>query len=281
MLSPKEAVVKRYRFFLAMLMATSIGSAVIGQPAPPKDQPARSDVDLATKLSNPLSDLISVPIQFNYDEGYGPKGAGFVRVNVQPVIPFSISDDWNLITRTIVPVVNQDSVATGVHSQFGLGDTLQSFFFSPKQPTNGWIWGVGPVFNWPTASNDRLGSGKWGAGPTVVLLKQEKGWTYGALFNHVWSFAGDSDRSQINATFLQPFVSYTFPSATTVTLNTESTYDWTSRQWTVPINLSASQLMRVGKLPVQFGIGGRWYAQSPDGGPEWGLRFTFTVLLPK
>ncbi|MCC6682859.1 MAG: hypothetical protein IT445_18330 [Phycisphaeraceae bacterium] len=248
---------------------------------PRRDQSSGSDADLAKKLSNPVADLISIPFQFNYDEGYGPKDAGILRLNIQPVIPFTLDEDWNLITRTIVPLIYQGSFAKGVDSEFGLGDILQSFFLSPKQPTNGWTWGIGPIFNWPTATDDQLGTGKWGAGPTAVLLKQEKGWTYGALVNHVWSFAGDSDRDEINATFLQPFLSYTFPKATTVGLSTEASYDWASDQWTVPIIPSISQLTRFGKLPVSLGIGGRWYAQSPDGGPEWGVRFTFTALLPK
>jgi len=243
---------------------------------------AGSDTELAKKLSNPVAAMISIPFQFNYDTGFGPKDAYKLTLNVQPVIPITLTDDWNLIIRTIVPVAYLDSVADGADSAFGLGDTVQSLFFSPKAPTaGGWIWGVGPVFLWPTATDDQLGGEKWGAGPTGLLLKQENGWTYGMLANHIWSYVGDSDRSEVNATFLQPFLSYTWPTATTIGLNTESTYDWTSSQWTVPINLSVSQLVRMGKLPVQFAIGGRWYAESPDGGPEWGVRFTMTILLPK
>jgi hypothetical protein len=246
--------------------------------APP---PTGDSADLAKKLSNPVADLISIPFQFNYDEGYGPEEAGRWSLNVQPVIPISLGNDWNLITRTIVPLVYQESPFEPGDDEFGLGDIVQSFFFSPKAPIGGWIVGVGPVFNWPTATEDALGSEKWGAGPTAVLLKQDSGWTYGVLANHIWSFAGDDDRDDINVTFLQPFLSYTFPSATTVTLNTESSYNWDSDDWTVPINLQVSQLVRLGKLPVQFAIGGRWYAESPDGGPEWGARFVMTILLPK
>jgi len=141
--------------------------------------------------------------------------------------------------------------------------------------------GAGPVFLYPTASDDALGSGKWGAGPTAVVLRQDHGWTYGLLANHVWSFAGDADRPDIGNTFLQPFVSYTTTTHTTFGLNTESTYDWEARQWTVPINLTVSQLLRIGGQPVQFQLGGRYYAERPQGGPDWGLRFTITFLFPK
>ncbi len=238
--------------------------------------------DLAKKLSNPVASLISVPFQFNYDEGFGPKDAGKLLLNIQPVIPVALDKDWNLIIRTIVPVIYQDSLADGIDSKFGLGDVVQSFFFSPKEPTaGGWIWGVGPVFLWPTATDDALGSGKWGAGPTGLILKQENGWTYGLLANHIWSYAGDSDRSEVNATFLQPFLSYTFPTATTIGINTESTYDWTGHQWTVPLNVFVNQIVKFGKQPVQFAIGPRYYLESPDDGPEWGVRFTMVFLFPK
>ena len=243
---------------------------------------SHDSANLAKKLANPIADLISVPLQFNYDEGFGPKDAYKLTLNVQPVIPISLNDDWNVIVRTILPVAYQDSPADGVSSEFGLGDTTQSFFFSPKAPTKGgWIWGIGPAFLWPTATDDILGSGKWGVGPTAVVLKQEHGWTYGMLANHIWSYAGDDDRGEVNATFLQPFLTYTFPTATTFGINTESTYDWADNEWTIPINVFASQIVKIGKLPVQFTIGPRYYAASPDGGPEWGARFVMTFLFPE
>ncbi len=258
--------------------ATAPGSTGGTAPAGATDDAA----SLAKKLANPVASLISVPFQFNYDEGYGPKDAYKLTLNVQPVIPLSLNEEWNLIIRTIVPVVYQDSLADGIDSKFGLGDTVQSFFFSPKAPTkDGWIWGVGPVFLWPTGTDDILSSERWGAGPTGLILKQEKGWTYGVLANHIWSYAGNDDRNEVNTTFIQPFLVYTFPTATGIGMNTESTYDWTSSQWTVPVNLFVNQVVKLGNQPVQFQLGGRYYAESPDGGPEWGVRFTMTFLFPK
>ncbi len=242
---------------------------------------ADNSAELAKKLQNPIANLISVPFQYNADFGIGTKNATKSTLNIQPVIPFTLNEDWNLITRTILPVIYRDSTVPGQNYAFGLGDTVQSFFFSPKEPTNGIVWGIGPVFLWPTATDDSLGSGKWGAGPTAVVLKQDSGWTYGMLANQIWSYAGPKSRQPVNATFLQPFISYTFPTYTTLGINTESTYDWTNHQWTVPINLTVTQLVKIDRLPVSFTLGGRYYADGPSGGPEWGLRFVVTFLFPK
>ena len=245
------------------------------------DDDSAKAAELAKKLQNPVASLISVPIQNNWDFGIGPENAMRYTVNVQPVIPFSIGKDWNLITRTIVPIIYAEEPVKGFGDKSGLGDILQSFFFSPKEPVGGWIVGAGPVFLYPSATDDALGSGKFGLGPTAVLLQQKKGWTYGALANHVWSVAGEGDRPDLSATFLQPFVSFTTKKFTTFGLNTESTYDWKNHQWTVPLNASVSQLLKVGKQPIQLTLGARYYADKPSGGPDWGLRFTVTFLFPK
>lgn len=243
---------------------------------------ANDDVALAKKLSNPVASLISVPFQLNYDKGFGPNDANKFTLNIQPVIPVSISQDWNIIFRTIVPVIYQDAPAPGMSDAFGLGDTTASQFFSPKEPGPwGLIWGVGPVEYIPTATDSQLGQGQLGLGPTAVVLKQDGGWTYGMLANHIWKVAGPHTDPDVNSTFLQPFAAYTWPTATTLTLNTESTYDWTGKQWTVPINLMLSQIFKIGEQPVSFQIGGRYYAETPFEGPTWGLRFNLTFLFPK
>ena len=168
-------------------------------------------------------------------------------INFQPVIPFSISENWNLISRTILPLVWNDGVIPGEDHQFGLGTTTQSFFFSPKQPTaGGLIWGVGPAFLVPTATDD-IATNQWGAGITGVALKQAGPWTMGALANHLWSVTGDSDDGDISSTFLQPFLSYTTPKAVSFTLNTESTYDWENEQWSVPINFLVAKMATIGR----------------------------------
>jgi len=244
---------------------------------------SQSEDELAKQLSNPVASLTSVPFQLNHDFDIGPENGSRTLLNVQPVIPVSIGASWNMISRTILPVVTQDdAIATG-GSQSGIGDVLQSLFFSPKAPTaSGWTWGVGPVLSLPTATDDALGSEKWGAGPTAVALKQTAdGWTYGALVNHVASFAGDDSRADVSTTFLQPFAAKGIGEGRTLTVNLESTYDWKGSQWTVPANFTYSKVTRVGDQLVSWAAGARYYFEAPDSGPEWGLRFVFTLLYPR
>jgi hypothetical protein len=238
--------------------------------------------DLAKQLSNPLAALISVPIQMNYDQGIGPLEDGErVTTNIQPVIPITLNEDWNLISRTIVPLVWQDDIFPSAGSQFGLGNTTQSLFFSPAQTVNGITWGIGPVFYLPTNTDDLLGPEKWGAGPTAVALWQGSGWTIGVLGNHIWSFAGSESDADINASYLQPFVAYTTADAWTFTLNSEASYNWDTKDWSVPINLQAAKLTRFGNQPVSLFAGIRYWADSPDTGPHgFGARLGMTFLFP-
>lgn len=250
-----------------------------------------SAADLAKELSNPVAALISVPFQNNFDFGGGFDDDGFrYTLNFQPVVPISLNDNWNLISRTILPIVYQEDILppevtpTDVDpndDQFGLGDTVQSFFLSPASSDP--IWGIGPVFLIPTATREVLGTQKFGLGPTGVVLKQTGPWTYGMLANHIWSVAGDDDRADVSTTFLQPFVSYTTPDAWTFTLQTEATRNWEANEdeWTVPIGAFVSKVLDVGGQKISLQGGPRWYAEGPDTAPDWGLRFNVTLLFPK
>ena len=266
---------------LALLSSAAAQTSSSATAAPAA---AKSTEDLAKSLANPIAALISVPFQLNYDRDIGPADEGSRwLMNFQPVVPIGLNADWNVISRTIVPVIRQDDVYPGAGSQFGLGDTVQSFFFSPKAPTaDGVIWGVGPVLLLPTGTDELLSSEKWGLGPTGVVLKQAGPWTYGLLANHLWSVAGTSSRPDVNSTFLQPFVSYTTPEAWTFTVTTESTYDWKGEQWTVPVNALVTKVIKVGDQLVSLGGGVRYWVESPDAAANgWGLRLVATLLFPK
>jgi hypothetical protein len=269
----------------AASLAACCVAALLAAPAAAQSQDGGDATALAKQLANPIASLISVPFQLNWNEGYGPDDGSQWLMNIQPVVPFSLGADWNVILRTIVPVIDQNDVVPGTGSQFGLGDTTQSLFFSPKKPgPGGLIWGVGPAFLWPTGTEEELTAGKWGVGPTAVGLVQRGQWTVGGLANHIWSYAdaGDADREDVNSSYFQPFVTYTTKKATSIVLNTESTYDWESSEWSVPINLQVNQVLKLGKRPIQIGGGVRYWLVSPDGGADgWGARATFTLLFPR
>ena len=268
--------VGRGHLMIAVLVASPFVSTSRGIA---QEDPA----SLAKQLSNPIASLISVPFQGNYNGNIGPAEDGEqYYVNLQPVVPFALSPEWTMISRTILPIVYQDDIFPGAGSQFGLGDITQSLFFSPQPAPGGLIWGVGPAFNIPTATDDLLGSSQFGIGPTGVALWQGGGWTIGALANQIWSVGDAAEDEKIDQAFLQPFISYTTPDAWTFTLNTESTYNWLTDEWSVPINFQIGKLVTIDKQPVSFTAGLRYWADSPqDIGPEgWGGRFVVTFLFP-
>jgi hypothetical protein len=272
----------RYRASRTSLVACAMGTGFAFAVA--RASVAAEDSDaLAKQLANPVAALISVPFQLNWDTGLAANGLGDKwLLNVQPVIPFPLTDSWNVISRTIVPLVSQSDVVPGDPHQSGLGDVTQSFFFSPKTPIGGgWIIGAGPALLLPTATDRSLGNGEFGLGPTIVALKQTpSAWTVGILWNHIWSVAGSANRPNLSATFLQPFVSKGLGHGITATVDLETSYDWEGRNWVVPMNITASKVTKLGSQMVSFGGGVRYYLKSPTGGPSWGLRVTFTLLFP-
>ncbi|MEE4661699.1 MAG: transporter [Halieaceae bacterium] len=258
-----------------------VASLLLSPAATSQDE---GSADLAQELTNPIANLITLPVQLNFDYDVGPldEGERFIA-NIQPVVPFDISDDWNLITRTILPITRQEDIFPGAGSEFGLGDANISLFFSPKRPgAGGLLWGVGPVFSLPTATDAQLGSEKWAAGPGAVGLYLKDRWTVGMLANHVWSFAGEGDRQDVNNTFMQPFVAYTWPSAWTLSVQSETSYNWETEDWSVPVNVALARLVMFGRLPVSLQGGVGYWAESPRSGPE-GFRFRLQAnfVLPR
>ena len=281
---------------MTLISVIGAGAMLIADPVPattddmPVEQiaptPATQDggtpgeaANLAQQVANPVAELISVPIQGNLDCCFGPADANRFTLNIQPVVPLRLSQDLSLITRTILPFMAQERTVPGGRGANGFGDITQSFFFKPR--LDGIIVAAGPVLVWPVGNSD-FGSGKWSAGPTALVVKQtRKGATMGMLANHLWSYAGKDDRPDISATLLQPFLTQTFRYGISIGANTEASYDWKQRQWTVPIELSLGQLVRMGRQPMQISMSGKYYAERPSGGPEWGMRLTLTFLFPE
>jgi hypothetical protein len=226
---------------------------------------------------NPVSSVRSFPFVNNLDFRLGAKQDGFrYTMNFQPLLPFKLNDHWKLISRTIAPFVHQSDVI-GNSSQTGLGDFLQSFFFSPRR-TKPFMWGAGPALLIPTATSTFLGTGKLSVGPTLVILRQQGGWTYGVLTNHVWSIAGDEARADVSSTFLQPFLAYTTKSGWTLNANSDSTKNWNTGKWGVPVNIFLTKLVRVAGQTVNMGGGARCWATAPPGGPQGcGVRVNITL----
>ncbi|QDK98444.1 transporter [Acinetobacter tandoii] len=245
---------------------------------------AADTADLAKQLSNPVAAMISVPFQFNYDENIGAnEDIERYQLNIQPVVPISLNEDWNLISRTVLPVVVQTYGDSAKDDDWGTGDTVQSLFLSPKEPgPGGIIWGFGPAMLLPTASEKTLGADQWGLGPTGVVLKQMNGWTFGALANHIWAVEHKDNAEGVSSTFVQPFITYTYPNSVTIALNSEATYDWNSEDSTIPINLNVTKIVNLSGQLISVGGGVRYWAEDTTGSAkDWGGRLQATFIFPK
>jgi hypothetical protein len=235
--------------------------------------------ELANKLSNPVASLVSVPFQSNVDYGIGTYHGSKYTLNFQPVVPITLSPKLNLITRYIIPIVDQHDITGEGDDQFGLSDATISGFFSPADSKDGWIWGAGPAFLVPIGTNDFLSTRKWGIGPTALVLRQANGLTYGFLVNQLWSFAGDKDRTDVNQMFLQPFLAKNWKSGAGITLNSEMTFNWQAGTTIAFLNPLVSGVTKLSKQAVQLGVGPRipLIGQPAD----FGLRAVLTLVFPK
>ena len=259
------------------------------QAAPAADE----SEELAKKLSNPISDLVSVPFQFNWYQHVGPLELSTFVLNVQPVIPLKLNDHWNLILRLIVPFIGQPPLFDGDVSTFGVGDMTTSFFFSPRN-NSGFTWGVGPVFETPSSYQPAIGSGHFSIGPTAVALQQTGKWTIGVLWNQAWSVAGDRRREDVNHMLLQPFLAYQATRTVTLNFNSETTANWEAHgddRWIVPLMFEVQKLDKFGPFPASYQLGVAPFAAHPDQvvserglgnlGPTWNIRAAVVILLPE
>src|SRR5271166_727005 len=266
--------------FSVMILLTI---ALLSANAAESDSDAKTTEDLAKESQNPIANLISVPFQNNFNFGIGPKDATQWDLNVQPVIPITLNKDWNLITRTIMPIINQPSPGPGIESAFGLGDINPTVFLSPKN-SGKLLWGFGPTMTFPTATEPLLGNGKWSAGPSLVVLTTPGHWVIGALANNQWSFAGWGNKS-VDALLVQPFINYNFPDGWYVTTSPIITANWltaSNERWTLPIGGGVGKIVKLGKLPINLQLQAFDNVVTPNrSGADWQLRFQAQLLFPK
>jgi hypothetical protein len=266
-------------FYHPLTLAAAPGEATGGGGGSDTEE---SQEVLAKQAQNPVAKLISVPFQNNFNFGVGPNNAVQYVLNVQPVIPITLSEDWNLITRTILPIINQPSPAPGVRSAFGLGDINPTFFLSPAK-SGKFIWGLGPTLTFPTATDPLLGAGKYSAGPAAVALTMQGHWVIGALANQQWSFAGWGNQD-VSAMLIQPFINYNLPHGWYVVTAPVITADWeadSDNRWTLPVGGGVGKIQRFGKLPLNIQLQAFYNVVTPDNGADWQLRFQVQFMFPK
>jgi len=241
--------------------------------------------ELAKLAQNPVGNLISLPFQNNANLNFGPEKGTQNVLNIQPVIPISVDKEWNIITRTIVPVISMPSLGPGIDSTNGIGDTVFTAFLSPAVP-KGVIWGVGPVVQIPTNSTAELGNRNWGLGPSVVVLHLEHGspWVYGVLVNNIWSLTSSKQGGSYNNGLIQPFVNYNYPEGFYLTSAPILTVDWkadSSQRWTVPLGGGVGKIFHLDKLPVNTQISAYYNVAKPDFGANWQIRAQVQLMFPK
>jgi hypothetical protein len=250
---------------------------------PDKESGAKAEMQkLAVELQNPVADLISVPFQNNTNFNSGPYARAQNVLNVQPVIPIHISKDWNVVSRTILPLKWQPNVAAPAGETFGLGDTTESLFLT-QAGDHEFIWGIGPVAYLPTGTSTDLGTGQWGLGPTAVALLQHKPVTVGALASQIWSLFGPSDRPSVNAFYAQAFFTVNLPKGWFATTSPIITANWNtnaSNVWTVPVGAGVGRVALVEKQPIDFQLEAYYNVVRPTDGPAWQLRAQLALLFP-
>jgi hypothetical protein len=242
------------------------------------------ETDAAKLAQNPIASVISVPLQNNTNLNVGPADGARNVLNVQPVVPLSLTDNWNIITRTILPVISSPALAPRGSSTNGIGDTLFTAFLSPAH-SEGWIWGVGPVIQAPTHSNSSLGNNDWGLGPSFVVLHLERGspWLYGVLVNNVWSVSRSGSHSYNNG-LMQPFVNYNMTKGWYLVSSPIITVNWDARgsqQWTIPLGGGFGKIVHWDRLPVNLQLAGYYNVARPTEGPNWQIRTQIQLLFPK
>ena len=244
---------------------------------------AQESSSIAKQAQNPIANLISVPLENDFDPQTGYKREDSYVLEAKPVVPFRLSNDWNLITRTIIPIIQVPDLTPNVSGVSGLGDVELSLFLSPAK-VGPVIWGVGPAISFPTATEDILGTKKLSVGPAVVVLRSQGHWLFGALVQNLFSVAGPSARPDVNQMLMQPFVNYNLwhgwylVSSPIITANWEAT---PANTWTVPVGGGVGKIVHFGKLPINVYTQFFRNTSYPEGTTHWSARFEVQFLFPK
>lgn len=240
--------------------------------------------DIAKQAQNPIARLISVPFENDFNPQTGISKNDEYVLQVKPVVPLKLSNDWNLITRTVVPVIQVPDLTPRISGVSGIGDVNLSLFLSPARAFHHIIWGAGPIVSFPTASETILGTKKLSVGPTAVVLKSQGHWLYGTLINNIFSVAGPSARADVNQMFMQPFVNYNFRHGWYLTSSPQVTADWEKQRaerWVVPVGGGVGKILRVGDLPVNMSTQFFSNVEHPQGTTNWSARLQIQLLFPK
>lgn len=260
----------------ALALTASLAAAL---PAAAEDAQSSADA-LRAAAQNPVANMISVPFQNNTNFNYGPYDGTQNILNIQPVIPFELNDDWNLITRWVTPVVWQPQLTPGGSQEFGLGNATPSFFLSPNSKSTKFIWGVGPILWLPTATDSTLGNNKWGAGPTAVALTMQGPWVAGVLASNVWAGSG---AGKVNQLTVQPFVNYNMADGWYLTTSPIMTANWLADdgdKWTVPLGGGFGRLFKLGEQPINASFQAFYNAVKPDEVGDFQIRFQIQAMFP-
>jgi len=258
---------------LAALVAVPVYAQTTGQ-----NGNSTTPQELAKSVHNPFEDYIKVQLQSATGFSIGPHHNAGDSFNVQPLIPLSLNSEWDLFVRPSLSMTYQPSP----HEQYGLNDLQTSFFVSPHNADK-WIWGIGPIFQLPTATSDGLGTGRWSAGPTAALIYSNGPWFNGILTYQLMSFAGSRARGSVNQTYVETQLSYNFESGWYIDTDPQMTFDWTTdaaNGWTIPIGIDIGKAFNLRMYGMGLQVGAYDLVERPDGAPQWVLRVQFTTLFP-
>ena len=214
---------------------------------------AKAEASLAKAAQNPVANMVSLPLQWNYSTGGGLDSSTALVLNVQPVLPLPIGEHWLIVSRTVVPFVSLP-LPNGRQSG-GIADIQEQAYFTKTKPGK-ITWAVGPIFSFPTATNFLARTGQWGMGPGAVVLAMPRHWVIGVLANNIWRIGGEAHGEVLNTFTVQPFINFNLPRAWAISTAPLITSNWSAdddERWTVPIGVGVSKVTHIVEQPLNSG----------------------------